>query len=874
MSFRSHLAWRCGALGVAVALATVTGRAQTQQSGTGRPTTPPQTGRPTAPPQTGRPTAPPQTNVPLPLYLQVRTALGHGALEQARALVAGAASQPAASRDLAAALVDIYEGKDDAAKEKLSPLAVANPTSEAALELGLLEMRHGRRAIGRPMLERIWRDGQQRANQQPQSMRADDYFRLARAAFAAREPLLANDAYQQIANEKRADIQTSWADFFVQRSRPDFAAPSIEDALSADPAWVDAYLVKARAFDSDPDVAKEAIAAAKKLAPNYPGVLLMTAEQQIETNDFEAAKDTLDKLAAVKPGTIDEAALRVRLAYEKRDPKVLDAAIARVKEIDPTSARGWIAAAEQAAQDYRFEEGAQFAQKAVELDGDDPMAHFDLGLYLMRTGDEARARIELEQAWKLDDSNKLTKNLLDLLDSLDKFVVVPSGDLIFKFDPKEAEVLKAYALPLAAEAMKTYTQRYGFTPKGPILVEVFPRHDDFAVRTIGLMGITGALGACFGRVVTMDSASARDPGEFSWQATLWHELAHVYTLQLSQYRVPRWLTEGISVYEEHRKQPAWGRELALEYARQLGRGKTFGVKGLWDAFKNPENFSLAYFEASLVVEHLVQLNGDEGLRTLLRAYGDGASDADAFTKAFGKSVDAVDTSFKTFVEQQYGALRDALKDPPNAVEPGDSNGLKARANAAPGNYISQIQLGQSMVRAGDFASAKAPLERAAQLAPQASGDTSPHALLAQVAIKENDNARARKELRALLSSDHANVNAARTLAQLAADGKATEDEDYALRLVADLAPFDRDVHGRLGKRLMAKNDYAGALIEFQAALAMGPANRADAHADVAEAFLKLNRKDEAKREALEALKEAPTFARAQDLYLAALGRIQ
>lgn len=865
MRFRSSSVWRCGVFGVAVVLATVSGRAQTQQTGTGRPTAPPQTGRP----------APPQTNVPLPLYLQVRNALGHGALDQARSLVAAAASQPAASRDFAAALVDIYEGRDDDAKAKLSPLAVATPTGEAALELGLLELRHGRRAQGRPMLERIWRDGQQRANQQPQTMRADDFFRLARAAFASHESLLANDAYQQIANEKRADIQTSWADFFVQRRRPDLATPSIDDALAADPAWVEAHLVKARAFeDTDPDVVKAALAAAVKLAPNDPGVLVATAEKKIEVDDFDGAKEILDKLAAVKPGTIEEAALRVVLAYEKHDPKLLDAAIARVKDIDPLSARGWIAAAEQAAHDYRFEEGTQFAQRAVDLDAEDPMAHFDLGLYLMRTGDEARARIELEQAFKLDDSNKLTKNLLDLLDSLDKFVVVPNGDLIFKFDPKEAEVLKAYALPLAAEAMKTYTQRYGFTPKGPILVEVFPRHDDFAVRTIGLTGITGALGACFGRVVTMDSASARPPGEFSWQATLWHELAHVYTLQLSQYRVPRWLTEGISVYEEHRKQAAWGREMSLEFARQLGKGKTFGLKGLWDAFKNPENFALAYFEASLVVEHLVELNGDEGLRTLLRAYADGASDADAFTKAFGKSVDTVDASFKTFVDRQYGALRDAMKDPPNTVTAEDVQGLKSRAASAPGNYISQLALGQVMFRAADFAAARAALEKAAQLAPQASGDGSPHALLAQIAIKENDNATARTQLRALLLADHANVNAARKLAQLAAEAKAIPDEDYALRLVADLAPFDKDVHGQLGKRLMAKSDFNGALIEFQAALAMGPANRAEAHADIAEAFLKLNRKDEAKKEALEALKEAPTFARAQDLYLAALGRIQ
>ena len=160
-----------------------------------------------------------------------------------------------------------------------------------------------------------------------------------------------------------------------------------------------------------------------------------------------------------------------------------------------------------------------------------------------------------------------------------------AGDYIFKFEKADAAVLRTYAIPLAEEASKTFGTRYGFKPEGPILVEVFSVHDEFAIRTMGLPGLVGALGACFGKVVAMDSPRARPPGEFSWQATLWHELAHVYTLQLSNYRVPRWLTEGISVFEEYKKNPAWGRELALEFALQLSEGETFGVKKLPDAFK-------------------------------------------------------------------------------------------------------------------------------------------------------------------------------------------------------------------------------------------------------------------------------------------------
>jgi tetratricopeptide (TPR) repeat protein len=154
----------------------------------------------------------------------------------------------------------------------------------------------------------------------------------------------------------------------------------------------------------------------------------------------------------------------------------------------------------------------------------------------------------------------------------------------------------------------------------------------------------------------------------------------------------------------------------------------------------------------------------------------------------------------------------------------------------------------------------------------ATGDGSPHALLSQIYLKRGDEARARKELRALLAFDHTNVNAARRLVELANGAGAIDDEDFALRLVADLDPFESVMHTKLGKRELVKNDNAAALVEFQAALATNPANPADAHADAAEAYLKLGRKEEAKRQALEALKRAPTFARAQDLLLAALGR--
>src|SRR5206468_10422673 len=173
-------------------------------------------------------------------------------------------------------------------------------------------------------------------------------------------------------------------------------------------------------------------------------------------------------------------------------------------------------------------------------------------------------------------------------------------------------VRKEQAVAQAHQALTTLSARYEFTPRGPILIEIFPKHDDFAVRNVGLPGMIGALGACFGRVVTMDSPKARPPGSFQWEATLWHELAHVVTIQMSNQRVPRWLTEGVSEFEQKRARPEWARQMDIEFAQLMERGETIKLRDLNAAFTNPRKISIAYFQGEVIVEHIVATYGPEG----------------------------------------------------------------------------------------------------------------------------------------------------------------------------------------------------------------------------------------------------------------------
>ena len=213
----------------------------------------------------------------------------------------------------------------------------------------------------------------------------------------------------------------------------------------------------------------------------------------------------------------------------------------------------------------------------------------------------------------------MTYNLLEMLDQLDGFETFEQGDLVVRLHPDESEALKDYVLGLGQQAIDELSERYQMSLTPPILVEVFPRHDDFAVRNLGLPGMIGALGACFGSVVTMDSPRARPPGDFNWQSTLWHEMAHVITLQMSNQRLPRWLSEGISTYEEKRKHLSWGRDAVLEFASALNDDSLLSIRDLNSGFTRPETINLSYFQASVLVEHIIDEYGMESLRQLLLA---------------------------------------------------------------------------------------------------------------------------------------------------------------------------------------------------------------------------------------------------------------
>jgi tetratricopeptide (TPR) repeat protein len=794
---------------------------------------------------------------------QAAAALNAGRYEDVETLLQGATDSLAAALR---ARAEIARGRYAEAEKLLIGPAGREVAGDAALELGLLQMYLGRRADGERTLDRLI----DRTN----GTTVRDLVRVARAARAVGEFNSANDFFRAAnkASPNNPAVNTPWGEMQLDKGDPD-APTSFRLALEAQATNVDALVGLARvASQSDRSVADGLVAKALSINPNSVPAHLVVAEMELDSRKRDKAHEAIAAALKVNPNSLEALALAgaAALLEDKRDE--FERRAAEAQKLNPTYGEVYRVAGDHLARNYRFEEAIPLTRRALSIDGQNARAHADLGLHLLRVGDEKGARASLETAYKLDPfySQLVTKNLLENLDLVDKFDTITDGDIIMKFSPEETPVMREHALPLAREALATLQKRYNFTVQGPILIEMFPVHDDFAVRTLGLPGMVGALGVCFGKVVTLDSPRARPPGEFNWGETLWHELAHVITLQMSNNRLPRWASEGISGFEERRGRPEWGRDGELQFAQAMNDDKVLPIADLNEGFADGRTIGLAYIQSALFIEHLVERFGEPAMHAMVRAYATGREDAAVFKEVFATDVDDIQRSFTAKIEKQFAATREALKGPELKEKPNLTE-LRVLAPRNPGSFAVQMQLGQALFEAGDNAAAIAAFEKAAELLPRANGANNPHGYIAAVAQKMGDNPRAIRALEAKVAIDSSDVDAARRLAQLLTPLDDAQRLEAAYARVVAVDPFDGQSQSAYGRLLMRKKDVPGALKAFRTAIATNIPDRAVAHTDLAEALLASKQPDEAKKETLAALEIAPSYERAQDLLLQIVG---
>ena len=466
----------------------------------------------------------------------------------------------------------------------------------------------------------------------------------------------------------------------------------------------------AQAFEtSDPEEMLKALHAALAINPTHVPSLLLLADHLMDAEKYEEAEKRLGEALEVNPWRPEVLAYRAVLAYLRNDPKAAEDLRAKALRFWATNPQVDCFIGRKLAQKYLFEEGAAAQRRALAFDPAYFPARRQLAEDLLRLGQDGEGWKLVQEARAQDEYDVTTFNLSTLHDQMLKFHTITNGDFILRMSALEAQLYGDRALDLLSRAKAALCRKYGVDLKRPTTVEIFPAQKDFAVRTFGMPGNPGYLGVCFGSVITANSPASQAPNPANWEDVLWHEFCHVVTLHDTRNRMPRWLSEGISVYEERQADPAWGERMNLAYHDMILHGELTPLGELSGAFlqpKNSEHLQFAYFESSLVVEFLVGRFGIDKLKQILGDLRDG-QEANHAIAARTLPLPELEKQFAAFVRDQAEKLAPGadLEKPPAGTEE-----KLAWAKRHPNNYHVRLEQAEELMGTKRWAEARPILE--------------------------------------------------------------------------------------------------------------------------------------------------------------------
>jgi len=350
---------------------------------------------------------------------------------------------------------------------------------------------------------------------------------------------------------------------------------------------------------------------------------------------------------------------------------------------------------------------------------------------------------------------------------------------------------------------------------------------------------------------------------------LWHEFCHVVTLTATKNRMPRWLSEGISVYEERQANPTWGEKMNLDYREMILNGELTPLGKLSSAFLAPSNsvhLQFAYYESSLVVEFIVQKFGFTALKNILADLHDGAEINQAIA-ARTAPLPELEKQFDAFARDSAKNLAPGtdLEKPPGRQSETD---IAAWKIAHPNNYFLRLRKAQELMDAKRWKEAQPVLESLAESYHGESRAENPYWLLAvtQRNLQETNAELTTLKKNAAQESDFEDLFA--RLIELSEAQKDWPDvTKYAGRFLA-INPLVTLPHRALAEAAEATGNDAQAITAYRKWLWLDPPDPAEVHFQLARLLHKRGDADaEAKRLVLEALEEAPRFRDAQRLLL-------
>tara|TARA_R110000850_G_scaffold204570_5_gene330778 strand:+ start:1368 stop:4037 length:2670 start_codon:yes stop_codon:yes gene_type:complete len=718
-----------------------------------------------------------------------------------------------------------------------------------------------------------------------QDRTARDYVDLGQAALAlGADPAQVLEQYFGVAKAfqvKGKQVPDGMVEAFLVSGnlaleKDDFAraADEFREGLKFAPTHPDLLFGMAQAFmPNDRKAGVQFLEKVMEEAPFHFGAILLQAEHAINYEQYVEAKAKLDLVESINPQHPLAIAYRAVLAeLEYNDGAAFEEARQKALAIWEGNPKIDYLIGRVLSRKYRYEEGARSQLRALEMDPEFLPSKLQLALDYLRLG-------QVEKAWPLaaevgqaDEYNVLAYNLEVLKKEIESFASVVTDDFIVRLPPNEAEIYGDRVVEILTEAKALLGAKYGLDIEEPTLVEFYPNQQDFAIRSFGSLGGEGLLGVCFGSVVTMNSPGGVTAGKNNWESTLWHEYCHVVTLTATKNKMPRWLSEGISVYEEIQRNPTWGQRMTPSYRRMiLEEGALTPVSEMSQAFfqaKSGEHIMFAYYQSMLVVQFIVENYGIESLRSILSDLAEGILINDAVARNTVPMADLEESFLNSAVElaANYGDEVDWSRPEPEEVNPVSSLAVASYLKKNPSNYWARQTLTQHLVDAKRWEDVVASAGLMIELLPEFSGAGNGYVIKAQ-AFRELGNAAAEAEVLNVLASLSAEAMA--SYSRLLEVEFETENWDGVLvnadRSMA-INPFLERIHYCRGCAAAALADTGDAVDSFEKSLMLAPANPSEVRFRLAR-LLESDDQGRSKRFLLDALADSPRYREAHAMLL-------
>jgi tetratricopeptide (TPR) repeat protein len=656
------------------------------------------------------------------LLLRARIELDTGrygkAAETARAASAqGREARVAAAPLRAEALRRL--GKLDEAIRAAEDVAREPEARRARLQLGELLIEAGRRGEARAPLMTLVDDYNSDAIAETD---AEGLTMVGRAAHLLRSPRDANDAYnaaEKAGGEERVETLLWRAELFLDKYDPGHAGEVVKEALRLAPKSPEAHVLMARVrleSTMDFDAAEREIRAALEVNPNLAPAYAVRAGLALRDMDIEAADAALDRGLQIDPRDLELLSLKAAARFLADDLAGYEALRRRVFGYNALFSTFYGIVSEYAEWEHRYDDIVRMMREAITVDPGDAKAHAALGLNLLRAGDDDAGLAALRKAWEKDRFNVRVYNTLNLYEKTiaREYVTVDGQRFRIRYLKDEKPVLERYVPRLLDEAWASMVKRYGFTPRTPVSIELYADPQHFSVRTSGLPNV-GIQGVCFGQSLAAMSPAA---GEINWGNVLWHEVGHVFAIQLSKSHVPRWFTEGLSEYETLVQRPEWQREEDPALYAALRAGRVPEVASFNRAFTHVDDVSdvtMAYYAASQIVVYLAKEHGFDRVVAMLPRWASGARTPEVVKESLGIDASELDRRYRAWLKTtlaRYDGQYLPDLDPPALDE------AQRAVQASPRDARKLVELALAMLGEGKEAEAQATLAEALRVDPK------------------------------------------------------------------------------------------------------------------------------------------------------------